>query len=211
MSAHDRTEELRQRKQEARQSGGPERIAARRRKGTGSARERVLGLLDPETFVELDVFVEGAVTGHGKVGGRDVYLFSLDGEVPQSGLGEDLSRKIVKIMDLAMTNGAPLVGIYDCGGVWTGARGSEGSATGDRKDVASLGGYAGIFVRNVMASGLVPQISVVMGPCAGAVVYSPALTDFVVMVKGGGHLFLGGPEAPERAERRGLSDGRRRA
>jgi acetyl-CoA carboxylase carboxyltransferase component len=181
MSAQNRTEELRQRKKEARQSGGPERIAARRRQGTSSARERVQLLLDPDTFVELDVFIEGAVTGHGKVGGRDVYVFSQNGETPQSQLGEGFKRKIVKVMDLAVTNGAPLVSIYDCGAAW---------AEGD-DDVASLGGYAGLFSRNVMASGVVPQISAIVGPCAGAAVYSAALADFVVMVKGGGQLFLG--------------------
>jgi propionyl-CoA carboxylase beta chain len=195
MGTDDRTEELRQRKKEALQSGGPERAAARRRKGTGSARDRVLGLLDPETFVELDVFVEGAVTGHGKIGGRDVYVFSEDGEVPQSALGQEFTRKIIKVMDLAMTNGAPLVGIYDCGGAWAAASGSKGAVAGEHKDAASLGGYAGIFFRNVMGSGLVPQIAAIMGPCAGATVYSPALTDFIVMVKGGSHLFLGDPEA----------------
>ena len=191
----DKTEELRQRKKEARQSGGPERIAARRRKGIGSARERVLRLLDPETFVELDVFVQGAVTGHGKVGGRDVYLFSLDGEVPQSALGEQFTRKIVKVIDLAITNGAPLVGIYDGGGTWGREPGKEGAAAVGCKEAASLGGDAGIFFRNVMASGLIPQISAIMGPCAGAAVYSSAMADFAVVVKGGGYLFLGDPEA----------------
>lgn len=169
------TERLRQKKKEARQSEGPERIAARRRKGSGSARERVLALLDPETFVELDVFVAGAVTGHGKIGGRDVYVFSEDGERLESALCEEITRKIGKVMDLAMTNGAPLVGIYDDGGV----------------NGTTLGGRAGVFFRNVSASGLVPQISAVMGPIIGPAVYSPLLTDLLVMVRGSGQLYLG--------------------
>jgi len=172
MVADDSTEELRRRKQEARQSGGPERIAARRERGVSTARERVLQLLDPDTFVELDVFVEGAVTGHGRIGGRDVYLFSQDGEAPPDARGRSFTRKIVKVMDLAAMNGAPLIGLYDGG-------------------MASLGGHADIVYRNVMASGLVPQISAVMGPCTGTAVLSPALNDLVIMVKGGSHLLLG--------------------
>jgi acetyl-CoA carboxylase carboxyltransferase component len=180
MSGEERIEELRQKKKAARQSGGPERIAARLRQGAGSARERVERLLDPDTFVELDVFVEGAVTGHGKVAGRDVYVFSQDAEVPQSSLGEESSRKLVKVMDLALNNGAPLVGIYDAGV-------DEGMTT--------LGAYSGLFLRNVMASGVVPQLAAVVGPVAGAAAYSAALADFVVMVKGTSHLLLGDPGA----------------
>jgi acetyl-CoA carboxylase carboxyltransferase component len=181
MSGEDRTEELHQKKKAARQSGGPERIAARQRQGIGSARERVERLFDPDTFVELDVFVEGAVTGHGKVAGRDVYVFSQDGETPQSSLGEQFSRKLVKVMDLALANGAPMVGIYD---------------SGSGEQASSLGGYAGLFFRNVMASGVVPQIAAVVGPVAGAAAYSPALADLVVMVKGNSYLYLGdGTEA----------------
>jgi propionyl-CoA carboxylase beta chain len=176
MSGEDRTEELRQKKKAARESGGPEHIEARRRQGIGSARERVEQLVDHDTFVELDVFVEGAVTGHGKVAGRDVYVFAQDGETPQSSLGDEFGRKLVKVMDLALTNGAPLVGIYD---------------SGADDQVSSLGGYAGLFFRNVMASGVVPQIAAVVGAVTGAAAYSPALADFVVMVKGSSHLLLG--------------------
>jgi acetyl-CoA carboxylase carboxyltransferase component len=178
MNADDKTEQLRRLKLEAVQSGGPERIAARRRRGAGTARERVLQLLDSDTFVELDVFVEGAVTGHGKVNGRDVYVFSQDGEVLQDSLDQAFGAKMVKVMDLAMKNGAPVVGLYDCG---------------CNGDTASLGAYSELFFRNVMASGVVPQIAGVMGPCCGAGAYSPALVDFTVMVKGSSRLYLGAP------------------
>jgi acetyl-CoA carboxylase carboxyltransferase component len=171
MVADDSTEELRRMKQEARQSGGPERIAARRETGTASARERVLQLLDPDTFVELDVFVEGAVTGHGRIADRDVYLFSQDGEVSPDARGEAFTRKIVKVMDLSVKNGAPLVGIYDCGALWGGMRSEPDAAKTGVGAATALGGYADIFFRNVMASGLVPQLSAVMGPCTGAAVF----------------------------------------
>ena len=193
MSGEDRTEELRQKKKAARQSGGPEHMAARLRQGTGSARERVERLLDPDTFVELDVFIEGAVTGHGKVAGRDVYVFSQNGETPQSSLGQEFSRKLTKVMDLALTNGAPLIGIYDSG-------------AGD--GLPSLGGYAGLFFRNVMASGVVPQIAAVVGPARGAAAYSPALADFVVMVKGSSHLLLGDGAEAKGAGLEGLAGAR---
>jgi propionyl-CoA carboxylase beta chain len=185
-------------REEALQSGGPERIAERRKKGKKTARERVIELLDPGTFVELDMFVthlcrdfgmdkkkilgDGVVTGYGKIGGRDVYVFSQDFTVFGGSLGEMFAQKITKIMDLAMKNGAPVIGINDSGG----ARIQEG--------VVSLGGYAEIFFRNVMASGVVPQISAIMGPCAGGAVYSPAMTDFTIMVKGTSHMFITGPE-----------------
>lgn len=177
MNAEDKTEQLRRLKLEAIQTGGPERIAARRRRGVGTARERILQLLDAGSFVELDVFVEGAVTGHGKVNGRDVYVFAQDGEVVQDSLDKAFAAKLVKVMDLAMKNGAPVIGLYDCG------RGADESA--------SLGAYSELFFRNVMASGVVPQIAAVMGPCAGAGVYSPALADFTIMVKGASCLYLG--------------------
>jgi acetyl-CoA carboxylase carboxyltransferase component len=190
MSADDRTEELRQRKREARQSGGPERVAARRRKGVGSARERVLAVLDADTFVELDVFTAGAVTGHGKVGNRDVYVFSLDGETSPSALDQACVRKIVKVVGLGMKNGAPLVGIYDCGGILADAeRGTASSEKAPQSGCRSS--YSDLFFRTVMASGLVPQISIVVGACIGSAVYAPLLSDFVVMAKGGGQLFLG--------------------
>ena len=181
MNADDRTEQLRRLKREAAQTGGPERIAARRRKGAGSARERVVRLLDADTFVELDVFVDGAVTGHGKVNGRDVYIFSQDGEVLQRTLSDAFGAKLVKVIDLAMKNGAPIVGLYDCG-----------SSTDSR---AALGAYSELFFRNVMASGVVPQIAAVMGACPGAGAFSPALADFTIMIKGSSLLYLGTPES----------------
>jgi len=189
---------MRKLKEEALQGGGSERIAAQRKKGKKTARERVVELLDPGTFVELDMFVthmctdfgmekkkvlgDGVVTGYGKVAGRDVYVFSQDFTVFGGSLGEMFAQKITKVMDLAMRNGAPVIGLNDSGG----ARIQEG--------VVSLGGYAEIFFRNVMASGVVPQISAIMGPCAGGAVYSPAMTDFTIMVKGTSHMFITGPE-----------------
>jgi propionyl-CoA carboxylase beta chain len=181
MSAGDSTERLRRLKDEARFSGGPEQIVARRRRGAGSARDRVTRLLDANTFVELDVFVPGAVTGHGKVDGRDVYVFSQDGEVSSESLDEMFARKLAKIADLAMKNGAPLVGLYD------GGRPRGGAGTG------LLGAYAELYLRNVMASGVIPQIAAVMGPCPGGAAFSPALADFTIMVKGSSQVFLGGP------------------
>jgi len=198
MPVDERIETMRRMREEALQGGGPERIAAQRKKGKKTARERVVELLDPGTFVELDMFVthmcndfgmekkrilgDGVVTGYGKVDGRDVYVFSQDFTVFGGSLGEMFAQKITKVMDLAMKNGAPVVGINDSGG----ARIQEG--------VVSLGGYAEIFFRNVMASGVVPQISAIMGPCAGGAVYSPAMTDFTIMVKGTSHMFITGPE-----------------
>jgi propionyl-CoA carboxylase beta chain len=198
MTTDERIERLRKLKEEALQGGGPERIAAQRKKGKKTARERVVELLDPGTFVELDMFVthmctdfgmekkrvlgDGVVTGYGKVAGRDVYVFSQDFTVFGGSLGEMFAQKITKVMDLAMRNGAPVIGLNDSGG----ARIQEG--------VVSLGGYAEIFFRNVMASGVVPQISAIMGPCAGGAVYSPAMTDFTIMVKGTSHMFITGPE-----------------
>ena len=198
MTTDERIERMRKLKEEALQGGGPERIAAQRKKGKKTARERVVELLDPGTFVELDMFVthmctdfgmekkrvlgDGVVTGFGKVAGRDVYVFSQDFTVFGGSLGEMFAQKITKVMDLAMRNGAPVIGLNDSGG----ARIQEG--------VVSLGGYAEIFFRNVMASGVVPQISAIMGPCAGGAVYSPAMTDFTIMVKGTSHMFITGPE-----------------
>jgi propionyl-CoA carboxylase beta chain len=198
MTVDERIERVRRMREEALQGGGPERIAAQRKKRKKTARERVVELLDPGTFVELDMFVthlctdfgmekkrylgDGVVTGYGKVDGRDVYVFSQDFTVFGGSLGEMFAQKITKVMDLAMRNGAPVVGLNDSGG----ARIQEG--------VVSLGGYAEIFFRNVMASGVVPQISAIMGPCAGGAVYSPAMTDFTIMVKGTSHMFITGPE-----------------
>ena len=191
MNADDRTEELRRMKLEAIQSGGPERIAARRRRGAGTARERILRLLDTGSFVELDVFIEGAVTGHGKVNGRDVYVFSQDGEVLQDSLDQAFAAKLVKVMDLAMKNGAPIVGLYDCG------RSAERAA--------SLGAYSDLVFRTVMASGVVPQIAAVMGPCAGSGAFSPALADFTIMVKGSSRLYLAAPNPHGNGEDREIA------
>lgn len=186
MSGDSNTERLRRLKKEALQSGGPERIAARRRRGVTTARQRVVQLLDAGTFVELDVFIPGAVTGHGKINGRDVYVFSQDGEVPEGSSTDDtLARKMAKVMDLAMKNGAPLVGLYD------------GSHVRRDEEAGRLGAYAELYFRNAMASGVVPQIAAVLGPCVGPAAYSPALADFVVMVKGAGQVFLADPVTAE--------------
>jgi propionyl-CoA carboxylase beta chain len=177
--------------------GGEARIARQHEMGKLTARERIDLLLDPGSFVELDAFVtnraagdggdspnylgDGVVTGHGTIDGRLVFIFSQDFTVYGGSLSEAYAGKICKIMDLAMKVGAPIVGLNDSGG----ARIQEG--------VASLGGYADIFLRNVLASGVVPQLSVILGPCAGGAVYSPAMTDFTVMVEGTSYMFVTGP------------------
>jgi len=193
----DRLEELKRRQALAELGGGAERIAAQHKKGKLTARERLDLLLDEGSFVELDRFVvhratefglaeqrppgDGVVTGSGRINGRTVYVFSQDFTVFGGSLSETHAEKICKIMDLALRNGAPLIGLNDSGG----ARIQEG--------VASLGGYADIFLRNTLASGVVPQISVILGPCAGGAVYSPAITDFVFMVRGVSYMFVTGP------------------
>ena len=173
--------------------GGIDRIERQHAAGKLTARERLDLLLDPASFVELDAFVtnrhanggsilgDGVVTGHGLIDGRLVFVFSQDFTVFGGSLSEAYAGKICKVMDLAMKVGAPIVGLNDSGG----ARIQEG--------VVSLGGYADIFLRNVLASGVVPQISVVLGPCAGGAVYSPAITDFTVMVEGTSYMFVTGP------------------
>ncbi len=177
--------------------GGPVRVERQHASGKLTARERLDLLLDPGSFVELDAFVthrsndlgladqrflgDGVVTGHGTIDGRLVFIFSQDFTVFGGSLSEAYAEKICKVMDLAMKVGAPLIGLNDSGG----ARIQEG--------VASLGGYADIFLRNVMASGVVPQLSVIMGPCAGGAVYSPAMTDFTVMVEKTSYMFVTGP------------------
>ena len=177
--------------------GGEARLEAQRRRGKLSARERLDLLLDEESFVELDRFVthrcnefgladkkvlgDGVVTGWGTIRGRLVYVFSQDFTVFGGSLSEAHAEKIVKVQEMALKNGAPLVGLNDSGG----ARIQEG--------VVSLGGYADIFLRNTLASGVIPQISVVLGPCAGGAVYSPAITDFVYMVRGTSFMFVTGP------------------
>ena len=190
--------ELEKRRAEARLGGGQHRIDTQHAKGKLTARERIEILLDEGSFEEFDMFVvhrcedfgmgdqrpagDGVVTGWGTINGRMVYVFSQDFTVFGGSLSETHAQKICKIMDMAMQNGAPVIGINDSGG----ARIQEG--------VASLAGYAEVFQRNVMASGVIPQISVIMGPCAGGAVYSPAMTDFIFMVKDSSYMFVTGPD-----------------
>ncbi len=182
----------------ARAGGGAQRIEAQHRRGKLTARERLELLLDPDSFEEWDMFVEhrshdfgidahkvpgdGVVTGYGTVNGRLVFVFSQDFTVFGGSLSEAHAEKICKIMDQAINVGAPVIGLNDSGG----ARIQDG--------VASLAGYAEVFERNVLASGVVPQVSMIMGPCAGGAVYSPAMTDFIFMVKDTSYLFVTGPE-----------------
>jgi len=194
----DILEELETRRGIARLGGGQRRIDAQHAKGKLTARERIELLLDTDSFEEFDMFVahrctdfdmqhdrpfgDGVVTGWGTINGRQVYVFSQDFTVFGGSLSETHAQKICKIMDMAMRNGAPVIGINDSGG----ARIQEG--------VASLAGYAEVFQRNIMASGVVPQISLIMGPCAGGAVYSPAITDFIFMVKDSSYMFVTGPD-----------------
>ncbi len=194
----ERVEELRRRKAQAEGGGGQARVSAQHAKGKMTARERIELLLDEDSFMEVDALVEhrcrdfemdrnvipgdGVVCGNGTIGGRTVYCFAQDFTVYGGSLGEMHGLKICKILDMALKTGAPVIGLNDSGG----ARIQEG--------VASLGSYAEIFFRNVRASGVIPQISVIMGPCAGGAVYSPAITDFVVMVDQTSHMFITGPE-----------------
>jgi propionyl-CoA carboxylase beta chain len=181
-------------REEALLGGGQERIDQQHERGKLTARERIQLLLDADSFVELDAFVtnrnatldtsylgDGVVTGHGTIDGRTVFVFSQDFTVFGGSLSEAYAEKICKIMDLAMKVGAPIIGLNDSGG----ARIQEG--------VVSLGGYADIFLRNTLASGVVPQLSVILGPCAGGAVYSPAITDFTIMVEGTSYMFVTGP------------------
>ena len=193
----DKVQQLNDKMAEAQLGGGQKRIDAQHKKGKLTARERVHFLLDEGSFEEIGMLVthrssnfgldkekflgDGVVTGYGTVNGRLVYVFSQDFTVMGGSLAEAHAEKICKIMDLAMKNGAPVIGLNDSGG----ARIQEG--------VVSLGGYADIFYRNVQASGVVPQISAIMGPCAGGAVYSPALTDFVMMVENTSYMFVTGP------------------
>ena len=196
-SNEDLIDDLNRRREEARQGGGPERLARQHEKGKLTARERIEILLDDGSFEELGMFVrhqnrdfglennrpygDGVVTGYGKIDGRLVYVYSQDFTVFGGSLGQAHADKIVKIMTLALENGAPVIGLNDSGG----ARIQEG--------VVSLGGYADIFLQNTMASGVVPQISAILGPCAGGAVYSPAITDFVFMVRSSSYMFVTGP------------------
>ena len=189
---------LEEKRASARAGGGERRVASQHAKGKLTARERIDLFLDEDSFEEWDMFVEhrstdfgmadnrvsgdGVVTGHGTVNGRTVFVFSQDFTVFGGSLSEAHAEKICKIMDQAMKVGAPVIGLNDSGG----ARIQEG--------VASLAGYAEVFQRNVMASGVVPQISMIMGPCAGGAVYSPAMTDFIFMVKDTSYMFVTGPD-----------------
>ena len=191
-------EELERRREAARQGGGQRRIDAQHAKGKLTARERIGALLDEGSFEEWDVFVEhrctdfgmaekavpgdGVVTGHGTINGRTVFVFSQDFTVFGGSLSEAHAGKICKVMDHAMRVGAPVIGLNDSGG----ARIQEG--------IDSLAGYAEVFQRNVLASGVIPQISMIMGPCAGGAVYSPAITDFVFMVRDTSYMYVTGPE-----------------
>ncbi|HYE79092.1 MAG TPA: acyl-CoA carboxylase subunit beta [bacterium] len=191
----ERLAQLRDRKREALQGGGTEKIAKLHEQGKLHARERLEVLLDPNSFVEFDMFVtaardtpgvqrvfgDGVVTGSGTIDGRLVFVYAQDFTVMGGSLGERHAQKITKMQDYALRNGAPIIGINDSGG----ARIQEG--------VVSLGGYTDIFYRNVQASGVIPQIAAIMGPCAGGAVYSPALMDFIFMVKKSSHMFLTGP------------------
>jgi Carboxyl transferase domain. len=197
MTTHDRIEDLRRRRRIVLQGGGEARIAKQHQAGKNTARERLELLLDTGSFVELDAFVEtrgtdfniqdkkvagdGVVTGYGTIDGRLVFVSSQDFTVIGGSLGEMHAGKITKVMDLAMKNGAPFISINDSGG----ARIEEG--------IDALAGFGEIFRRNTLASGVIPQISVVMGPCAGGAVYSPAITDFVFMVENTSHMFITGP------------------
>lgn len=197
-TASDPLDELAARHQAARDGGGPERVARQHEAGKLTAHERVELLLDPGSFVEIDALVthrctdfgmserripgDGVVCGYGTIDGRLIYVFAQDFTVFGGSLSETNARKICKVMDLAVENGAPIVGLNDSGG----ARIQEG--------VVSLGGYADIFLRNTLASGVVPQISAVMGPCAGGAVYSPAITDFILMVQDTSYMFVTGPD-----------------
>ena len=198
MVVNPKIEELRLKREQSRAGGGPERVKKQREVGRNTAHERLDILLDPGTFRELDGFVthrahefgmankkflgDSAVTGWGTVNGRLVYTFSQDFTVIGGSLSQAHAEKICKIMDMALKTGAPVIGLNDSGG----ARIQEG--------VDSLGGYADIFLRNTLSSGVMPQISVIMGPCAGGAVYSPALTDFIIMVKDTSYMYITGPD-----------------
>jgi propionyl-CoA carboxylase beta chain len=198
MSVREQEERLRKMREEALLGGGQARVDEQHKKGKMTARERIDYLLDPGTFRELDMFVvhrcadfgmeqkkfpsDGVITGYGRIEGRLVYLFSQDFTVFGGSLSETFAEKVCKVMDAARRNGTPIIGLNDSGG----ARIQEG--------VMSLAGYGDIFFRNVISSGVIPQISVVMGPCAGGAVYSPAITDFIIMVSDTSHMFITGPK-----------------
>ena len=193
----------------AKEGGGKIRIKKQHNKGKLTARERIEFLLDNDTFVEVDMLVshrchdfkmeeekiltDGVVVGHGKINGKKVVVFSQDFTVFGGSLSEACAEKICKIMDLAMKIGVPIIGLNDSGG----ARIQEG--------VASLGGYADIFLKNTLASGVIPQISAILGPCAGGAVYSPAITDFIFMAKNTSHMFVTGPNVVKTVTQENVS------
>jgi len=198
MSMKERMEELEEARARANLGGGAVKNSEQHSRGKMTARERIEALVDLDSFVEIDRYAlhqtrdfgmmdkrilgDGVVTGYGKINGRQVYVFSHDFTVFGGSLGEMFAKKVTKIMDMALKTGCPIIGLNDSGG----ARIQEG--------VVSLGGYAEIFFRNVLASGVIPQISAVMGPCAGGAVYSPAMTDFTLMVEGTSYMFITGPD-----------------
>jgi acetyl-CoA carboxylase carboxyltransferase component len=197
-TTQDKIQKLIDQRAKARLGGGQDKIDSQHAKGKFTARERIELLLDEGSFEEFDMFVthrctnfgmeknkilgDGVVTGHGTIDGRIVYVFSQDFTVFGGSLSETFAQKICKVMDMAMKAGAPVIGINDSGG----ARIQEG--------VTSLAGYAEIFQRNIMASGVIPQISAIFGPCAGGAVYSPALTDFIMMTEDNSYMFVTGPK-----------------
>ncbi|MGA3310883.1 MAG: carboxyl transferase domain-containing protein, partial [Xanthobacteraceae bacterium] len=194
----DIVDKLEERRASARGGGGERRTEAQHKRGKLTARERIELLMDKNSFEEFDMFVEhrsydfgmekskiagdGVVTGWGTVNGRSVFVFAKDFTVFGGSLSETHAQKIIKIQDMAMRARAPIIGLFDAGG----ARIQEG--------VAALGGYGEVFKRNVIASGVIPQISVIMGPCAGGDVYSPAMTDFIFMVRDTSYMFVTGPD-----------------
>ena len=202
MTIEDNIQHLLDKREEAKQGGGEKRIESQHRKGKYTARERIEMLLDEGSFEEFDMFVthhsaefgldrqkfltDGVVTGHGTIDGRVVYIYAQDFTIFGGSLSETFAQKICKVMDQAMKVGAPIIGINDSGG----ARIQEG--------VKSLAGYAEIFQRNIMASGVIPQISAIFGPCAGGAVYSPALTDFILMSKENSYMFVTGPKVAKK-------------
>ena len=210
MASDSKAQRLRQLQAESKSGGGEAAIEAQHARGKKTARERLGMLLDEGSFQEVDAFVthrshefgmdervtlgDGVVTGYGTIGGRLVYAYAQDFTVMGGSLGEAHAAKIVKVYDLAMKMGAPVIGLNDSGG----ARIQEG--------ILALAGYGDIFLKNSLASGVIPQISVIMGPCAGGAVYSPALTDFTVMVEGTSHMFITGPEVMK--DTRSLKNGR---
>jgi acetyl-CoA carboxylase carboxyltransferase component len=210
MSTHNRIKELIDRRENAKLGGGQKRIDSQHAKGKMTARERIDALLDEGSFEEFDMFVthrstdfglekeiypgDGVVTGHGTIDGRVVYVFAQDFTVMGGSLSETHAKKICKVMDQAMKVGAPIIGINDSGG----ARIQEG--------VKSLAGYAEIFQRNIMASGVIPQISAIFGPCAGGAVYSPALTDAIIMTEKSSYMFVTGPKVTKTVTGEDITD-----